>query len=198
MMAMLSLSPMVVFHSNLHPMPSFQEQPLLTHVLLDSKMAHAPLANVALAVVVVVVVVMVAVGHASVLQDWLCAMSKAQATPPSEAAITERERDVIPLAPHETVHGDHADQPRSTQSTGHAATPQSWLSSRGLHSTPWCCAATLTERKRDCEPPPHEAVHVDHADQSFTTQSTAHAAWPGHGSVTSLIIESQLLPPFSA
>ena len=43
------------------------------------------------------------------------------------------------------------------------------------HWTPPCTGCVFIVRERACVPPPHEAVHDDHAENADTPQSTGHS-----------------------
>ena len=47
------------------------------------------------------------------------------------------------------------------------------ISSPCGHEAPPFCGATIV-RLRDCEPLPHDVVHVDHESKALTTQFTGH------------------------
>ena len=59
----------------------------------------------------------------------------------------------------------------NAQSTGHACTLQACDSVNG-QATPPCAALRSTGRERLCAPPPHDVVHMVHAEKSPTAQST--------------------------
>ena len=84
-----------------------------------------------------------------------------------------RLRDCEP-APHDLVH---VDQPplkaTNTQSTGHAWLLQARVSAECGHAAP-PALGPVCARLRDCEPVPHDLVHVDHAPKASLVQSAEH------------------------
>jgi hypothetical protein len=83
-----------------------------------------------------------------------------------------RERDCEPPS-HEAVHGVQALKPLCSQLTAHACVLHERVSSKCGHAWPPFCTAVETLRERDCEPVPHDAVHVVQALKPVTSQSTA-------------------------
>jgi hypothetical protein len=82
-----------------------------------------------------------------------------------------RLRDCAPL-PHDLLHADHALNDDTAQCSAHACSLQVRASRRFGHSTPPKLTSVTGLRERSCEPLPHEAVHVDQALYSDTTQSS--------------------------
>ena len=74
--------------------------------------------------------------------------------------------------PHDLVHADHALNSDTTQCPAQSCVLQSRVSSRYGHALPPNCAAVVTLRDLDCDPVPHDLVHVVHAVKLDTTQCT--------------------------
>jgi hypothetical protein len=85
---------------------------------------------------------------------------------------TERERDCEPELPHEAVQLDQTPKELTLQWVGHMCSLQLRASRRFGHSTPPKLTSVMMLRVRSCEPPPHDAVHVDQALYSDSTQSS--------------------------
>jgi len=86
-----------------------------------------------------------------------------------------------------------ADQALTAQSTGHGCVLHERVSDVAGHAAPPKAAAVVTERERDCEPPPHVRVHFEKSDHDVTTQSTAQL-WVLHA--CDWIKVGHMLPPF--
>ena len=95
-------------------------------------------------------------------------------------------------APHDLVQVDQVSHVPTMQLTGHACTLHARVSAECAQALPpdvGCVCARL----RDCEPPPHDLVHVDQLPRLSSTQSVAHA-WLLHACVSSAC--GQASPPF--
>jgi hypothetical protein len=113
-------------------------------------------------------------GQACVLHERVSSKC-GHASPPSDTAVAAlRERDCEPV-PHEAVHVVQTLKAVTSQSVGQACVLHASVSSKCGHASPPFCTAVETLRERDCEPVPHEAVHVVQALKSLTTQSFGHA-----------------------
>jgi len=86
-----------------------------------------------------------------------------------------RERDCEPV-PHEAVHVVQALKVLATQSTSQVCMLHERVSSKCGHASPPADTAVTMLRERDCEPVPHEAVHVVQALKPLTSQSSGHAS----------------------
>ena len=113
-------------------------------------------------------------GHAWLLQvraSCLCG----QAVPPSTGSVVARLRDCAPV-PHDLVHTDQAENVPTTQSAAHACTLHACVSAECGQALPPFVGSALRVRLRDCEPVPHDLVHVDQAlNVASKSQSTEHA-----------------------
>ena len=86
-------------------------------------------------------------------------LGSGHAAPPFWGAVSARERDCAP-PPHVLVQVLNAESAPTTQSTGHAWLLQSFMSrSTGQEVLPPCWGAMIG-RVRDCEPLPHDLLHV--------------------------------------
>ena len=94
--------------------------------------------------------------------------------PPNSGATIVRTRSCVPPA-HESEQAVNGVQVLMAQSTGQPCVLQVCVSVECGHAAP-PALGPVCARLRDCEPVPHEAVHVDQAPKSPTTQSVAHAA----------------------
>ena len=114
-------------------------------------------------------------GHACVLHGLL-SVNTGHCTPPLDAYVTMlRVRICVPL-PHVAVHIVYSDHCPTTQSTGHACVLHVCVSTSAPHTSPPLAAAVTMVRVRDCEPVPHDLLHVEYAElHSDNTQSTGHA-----------------------
>jgi hypothetical protein len=97
--------------------------------------------------------------------------------------VTVRLRDCAP-APHDLLHADHALNDETTQCSAHACSLQLRASRTFGHSTPPKLTSVMMLRVRSCEPLPHDAVHVDQALYSDSTQSPGQLMFKLHGSVS--------------
>ena len=87
--------------------------------------------------------------------------------------MTLRERDCAPV-PHDLVHVVHALKLDTTQCEAQACVLHARVSPEcGQATPPFTGCATV--RERDCEPLPHDLVHVVHALKLATWQLTGHA-----------------------
>ena len=75
--------------------------------------------------------------------------------------------------PHDLVHADQAEKAEVAQWTGHGPWLHTRVSAECGHALPPNVGSTVA-RLRFCEPVPHDFVHVDHAPNAGTAQSTAH------------------------
>jgi hypothetical protein len=72
----------------------------------------------------------------------------------------------------DSVHVDHALNDDTAQCSGHACSLQVRAWRTFAHSTPPKLTSVTGLRERSCEPLPHDAVHVDQALYSDSTQSS--------------------------
>ena len=87
--------------------------------------------------------------------------------------MTERVRRCVPV-PQDLVHVVQAPKADTAQCTGHGPWLHACVSAVCGHALPPLRGAVCV-RVRCCEPAPHDVVHVDHAPNAPSTQSTAHA-----------------------
>ena len=91
--------------------------------------------------------------------------------PPVAGWVTLRLRLCVPVL-QLVLHVVHAPQADSTQCPGHGCWLHALCSFRYGQAYPPKVAAVVTLRDLDCDPVPHDLVHVDHAPKDDTTQ------WP--------------------
>ena len=111
-------------------------------------------------------------GHTCALQRLVSAVC-GHALPPAAGWRAARERRCEPTA-HDFVHAVHVPHGANWQSCGHACRLHVRPSFLCGHARPPRCGA-VSERLRDCEPTPHDLVHVVHAPQEATTQLRGQA-----------------------
>jgi len=99
------------------------------------------------------------------------------ATPPlADCTVTLRVWRCLP-PPHVAEHADHADQPLTTQLTGHACVLHGCEANKVGHRVPpWADAVTML-RDCVCTPVPQGFEQADHADHALTTQLRGHGCW---------------------
>jgi hypothetical protein len=114
------------------------------------------------------------IGHEWTLQVRVSAEC-GQTLPPFAGAIVTRLRLWTPAAPHDVVHVDHVSvKAAKLQSMAHASLLQLRVSAECGQAAPPKLGCVKV-RLRDCEPVPHDLVHVDQALKLNTKQSMAHS-----------------------
>ena len=83
-----------------------------------------------------------------------------------------RLRDWLPV-PHDWVHVVQAENALAWQWIGHGPWSHARVSAVCAQAAPPCVGCVLA-RVRDCEPAPHDVVHVDQAPKLGSKQSTGH------------------------
>jgi len=131
-------------------------------------------------------------GQFCVLQFLDCERA-GHAAPPLAAATTIDRVCVCEPPPQEAEHLDHADQPLTTQWTGHAWVLHACCCVNDGHAVPPNAAVVMTDRMDIWLPRPHGAEHAPHGDHDDTTQLR------GHGCLLQLCVcdsEGHAAPPF--
>ena len=92
--------------------------------------------------------------------------------PPNSGATIVRTRSCVPPA-HESEQAVNGVQVLMAQSTGQPCVLQVCVSVECGHAAP-PALGPVCARLRDCEPVPHDLVHVDHAPKASLVQSAEH------------------------